>query len=208
MAIVVGIDPGNGGAIAIYDSVKRDVVGDIMDMPIWYQSMGTTKRKQRDGSYKSIQRKRARIDGYALAEVFERFEMLGVELITMEAVGGRTGESGSGSFQFGYGVGMLYMASLYTGIPLETVPPQAWKQKLNVPGKAKADDTAILQRASEILPNCVAQFRGPKGGAKVDRAEAALIAKYGADFVLPTVDLSGDREAAVINSMTNADTGA
>ena len=192
MTLVLGIDPGSSGAFAVYDTSSRSLVGEVYDMPIWYQTVGKRKRK--------------RVDALAIADLFDEFEVMGVELIVMEAVGGRSGESGSGSFVFGYGVGITYMAAFYSGIVIETVPPQTWKQVLNVPGKSKADDSAIMARANELFPQDREKFKGPRGGKRIDRAEAAMIAKFGGDVILQTLDPNADVELRL--AYANADTGA
>lgn len=169
MALVLGVDPGNNGAFAVIDSTTQRVVS-VQDMPIWFQAVGRKQRK--------------RIDALALADMFDVFEMMGVELVIMEAVGGRTGQSASAGFVFGYGVGLVYMAALYSRIPIETVSPMMWKKVMNVPGKAKGDDTAIMARVVELFPHDRDMFFGPKGGKLVDRGEAAIIALFGARTVL------------------------
>lgn len=191
MALVLGIDPGFNGAFAVYDDETRRIVGDIIDMPIWFQAVGKRKRK--------------RLDTMAVADLFDTYQMMGVELIVMENVGGRAREGGSGSFQFGYGVGVVYMAAFYSGVPIDTVLPATWKQMMNVPGKAKADDSAIMQRANEMFPEDRDKFSGPRGGKRLDRAEAAMLAKFGADRVLPTMQKKGDIELRIAYS--HADTG-
>lgn len=185
MTLVLGIDPGGNGAFAVYDSVTRRVVH-IEDMPVWFQAVGKRKRK--------------RIDAMALADLFEYYSLIGVELVVMEAVGGRTGQGAAAGFVFGYGVGMIYMACLYSKLILETIPPASWKRIMNVPGKSKADDSAIIARADEMFPHDRHLFRGPKGGKLVDRAEAAMIAKFGAENVL--------RDLPPVVDKRNADTGA
>ena len=192
MALVLGIDPGTSGALAVYDTTTRRLVGPVQDVPLWYQTVGKRKRK--------------RVDTLGVADMFDEFEVMGVELIVMESVSGRGGQSAVGAFAFGYGVGILYMAAFYSGIVIETVPPQTWKQLLNVPGKSKADDTAILARADELFPHDRQQFRGAKGGKKIDRAEAAMIAKYGGDFILPTMEPGANAELRL--AYAHADTGA
>lgn len=173
----------------MYDKTSGRLA-EIMDMPTWMQAIG--------------KRKRARIDAVAIAEMFDMWPVYGVELIVMEAVGGYGSQPGSAGFTFGYGVGMVYMAAIYSRIPIETVTPSVWKKLMNVPGKQKADDSAILQRANELFPRDRQQFVGPRGGARLDRAEAAMIAKYGAEFLYPHLKGSIDLETMV----RNADTGA
>lgn len=191
MTFVLGVDPGNNGAFAIYDTETRRLVG-VEDMPIWFQSVGRRKRK--------------RIDALALAEQFDMYEMLGVELVVMEAVGGRTGQGAAAGFVFGYGVGLIYMAALYSRLVIETIPPASWKKIMNVPGKANADASAIIARADELFPHDRHLFRGERGGKKVDRAEAAMLAKFGADHVLHTMGTTTDAELKL--AYQRADTGA
>lgn len=192
MTLVLGIDPGSSGAFAVYDTETRALVGDVYDTPIWYQTVGKRKRK--------------RVDALAIADLFDEFEVMGVELIVMEAVGGRKAQNAAHAFTFGYGVGIIYMAAFYSGIVIETVPPQTWKQVLNVPGKSKADDSAIVARADELFPKDRAKFRGIKNGIRLDRAEAAMIAKFGGDVILDTLDPKADVELRL--AYANADTGA
>lgn len=191
--LILGIDPGSSGAFAVYDSEARRLVGDVQDMPIWYQQVG--------------KRKRPRLDALAIADYFDEFRIMGVELIVMEAVGGRKHQNAAHAFTFGYGVGILYMACFYSGIVLETVPPNTWKPLMRVPGKTKADDSAIMARADELFPQDRDKFRGVRGGKMLDRAEAALIAKFGADHILPTMKYTpnGQEYRTVVRS---ADTGA
>lgn len=190
MTIVLGIDPGASGAFALYDTATLRLAGDIVDMPTWFQQVGRNKR--------------LRLDPIAIAEYFDNLTYLNVELIVMENVGGRAKQSASAAYTFGYGTGMLYMAAIYTRIPIETVLPQTWKKQLNVPGKQKADDSAIMARANELFPHDRAQFYGARGGKRVDRAEAAMMAKYGGDYLYPSV-----KDAVDIETLArNADTGA
>ena len=177
MSLILGIDPGASGAFALYDSASRLLV-DIEDMPIW--TLTTAKSK------------RSRVDSVALAEMFDNYRFLGVELCVIERVGGRTGQSASAAYVFGYGVGLLYMAATMCKLPIETVPPGNWKALMGVPGKQKADDSAILQRADEMFPHNRELFRGPQGGKKIDRAEAAMLARFGAEHMLPKLQ-QGER---------------
>ena len=70
--LILGIDPGSSGAFAVYDTESRRLVGPVQDMPTWYQVVG--------------KRKRPRLDAMAIADMFDEFQVMGVELIVMEAV--------------------------------------------------------------------------------------------------------------------------
>lgn len=188
---MMGIDPGVHGAIAICSAEDASLVS-IQDMPVWSMPVG--------------KRTRDRVDAVELGDIFDEALLLGVELVVIEAVGGRPRQSASGGFVFGYTVGLLYMACIDRRLAIETVPPGTWKKLLNVPGKSKANDDAIMQRADEIFPNDRDLFRGPKGGKKLDRAEAAMLAHFGVKHVLHTAGaIGGDSEWRGI--YRNADTG-
>ncbi len=191
MTLIVGVDPGGNGAFAVYDTETRRIVS-IDDMPVWYQTIGKKKRK--------------RVDGLALADMFDTYEMMGVELVVMEAVGGRPRQSASAAFVFGYGVGLVYMAALYSRIVIETVPPAAWKKLMNVPGKQNGTDDDIMNRADEMFPYDRHLWRGERGGKKIDRAEAAMLARFGADHVWHTIGQFNDAELRL--AYQKADTGA
>lgn len=193
MTLIAGIDPGASGAIAVYCTDTKRLIT-IEDMPVWYMTIGKNKRK--------------RIDSVAVMEMFDQFNMVGVELVVMEAVGGRPRQGASAAFAFGYGVGILYMAAMYSKIMVETVPPSRWKKLMNVPGKLKAEKGDIMNRAEEMFPHDRAMLRGRNGGEKLDRAEAAMLAKFGGDTVWPTVPqrIPGDEEFKM--AYRNAETGA
>lgn len=206
MALVLGIDPGLHGALATYDTETRTLV-DVRDMPTWAMLVG--------------KKERPRIDAVELAEWAEMYSVWGVDLAVLEAVGGRPKQSASAGFVFGYSVGLVYMALMFARIPVETVPPQTWKKMMRVPGKAraargeersaeqkradvKAADAAIIARADELFPASRDAWRGARGGVKLDRAEAAILARFGGDYVLHTETTDVDWRLAY----RKADTGA
>lgn len=192
MTLVMGVDPGVHGALAICEAASGAIVS-IEDMPSWKMPVG--------------KKTRTRVDAVELAERIETAVILGVELVVIEAVGGRPRQSASGGFVFGYSVGLLYMACINSRLAIETVPPGTWKKMLNVPGKSKANDDAIIARADEMFPEHRSLWRGPKGGKKVDRAEAAMLAHFGAKHVLHSVGtVSGDSEWRA--AYRDVDTGA
>lgn len=195
MTLVLGVDPGAHGAFAVVDSQTRKLVS-VRRMPTWVQVVGSR------GS------KRERIDPIALAEMFETFKLMGVGLIVQEAVGGYGKQPGSSGFVFGFGVGLVYMSAVYMQLPMETVAPQTWKAMLRVPGKNKADDTAIVQRACELFPDSRADFHGARGGKLVDVAEAAMIGLWGVDHVLKSGAVTLDPMRDLVLRTRAADVGA
>jgi len=203
MALVAGIDPGVSGAIAIYCTDTKTLLS-VEDIPTWYETVGKKKRK--------------RLDTLALTDLFDMMKMLGVELVVMEAVGGRPRQSASAGFVFGYTVGVLYSSILHAKIMLETVAPQEWKKLLRIPGKANGKDKDekkkasgdIMRRVAELFPNDTDKFKGPKGGYFMDRADAAMLSKFGGDYLWPQIMknpvLVRDEELRL--AYRNADTGA
>lgn len=170
MTLVAGIDTGLGGAIALVDHTRPSEVVNIFDMPTWWMLVGKTKKR--------------RIDVVALADHFDHLERLGVELFVIETVGGRPKQSASAAFTFGYGVGLVYAFAIRARIPVETIPAATWKRLMRVP----IDDSGIIARAEEFFPNDRMKFRGAKGGLRHDRAEACMLAKFGADHLLQATD--------------------
>lgn len=157
---VIGVDPGLSGALALYDPVNNTL--DITDMPTNTFVVGKGKRE--------------RVDQAVLLEYFELAKVLGVELVAIEQVAGRPGQSGM--FAFGFSVGLIHMACTAARLPLTTPTPGKWKKVMGVAGKTADNAGLIMQRANETFPDHRNKFYGPQGGKRVDRAEAALIAMY------------------------------
>lgn len=186
---VIGIDPGATGALAEYDPATGHL--DIQDMPTWYMALkgGKTRR---------------RVDAPELYEYFETKKLMGAELVLIEEVGGRPGQSAANGFAFGYTAGLIFMACVAVKLPVETVPPGVWKKIMRVPGKKnskgekaelarlmgkmpksqKEIDASITARADELFPHHKDLWRGPKGGFRIDRCEAAMLARYAADYAM------------------------
>jgi hypothetical protein len=201
---VIGVDPGGTGALAHYDIASNTL--DVEDMPVWSMAIGKGKTRKR-------------IDGVALLEYFEMKKMMGVQLVMIEAVGGRPKQSASNAFVFGYGVGLIYMACVATRLPIETVPPQTWKKLMRVPGKGKKQaekenrtpkqtEGMIVQRADELFPAYSGLWRGPRGGYRLDRAEAAILARYAGDYAMRSTRPVRIQDAEWQMVYRGADTGA
>lgn len=171
---VVGVDCGAHGAFASYDVDTKTIIS-IHDMPVFFMQTNNKKRR--------------RIDAVGVLEYFRLQQMMGCELVMIEAVGGRPRQSASAAFVFGYGVGIVYMSCVALGLPIETVPAQTWKRMMRMPGKkdvegrvAKERSGMIVNRADELMPHARMMWRSEKGNLYVDRAEAACIAKYAGDY--------------------------
>lgn len=151
-SLIVGIDPGAHGAIAI---LRPDgSIDNIFDMPTIEVKVGTSKR--------------ARVSVYGLIDLLRS---LNVEMVLIEQVGGMTGQSASASFTFGHSCGLIQGAIAALGLPLSLLPPQRWKKAAGLP----ADKGAARLMAQQIWPSHARLFARVKDDG---RAEAALIARH------------------------------
>jgi Holliday junction resolvasome RuvABC endonuclease subunit len=88
-------------------------------------------------------------------------------------------QGASSGFKFGRSVGALEATIALCAVPLEIIEPSMWKRALRLKGK---DKEGARQRALEMFPH--AQYLLAR---KMDhqRAEAMLIAVYGAQSAMP-----------------------
>lgn len=157
VSVIVGIDPGLSGALAFLDVEEATVR--IIDMPTFEFSTSTKNKTEVDPYTISMELADYSVEHIYLEEVFSSPQM-GV----------------TSSFNFGEGKGMIRGVVAAMGLPLTQVKPQKWKKDMRVP----ADKKAAVMRASQLIPGAAPVFKGPRGAALDGRAEAALIALYGA----------------------------
>lgn len=153
---ILGIDPGLSGALAFLDPERA--LMRVVDMPTF--EFETT-------------RKRVKVDPYAIVREIEEQE---ISNLYFEDVAASPQMGTVSAFSFGEGKGILMGAAAAKGIPITQVKPAQWKKLMRVP----ADKRAAVQRASQLFPAVAALFKGPRGGVYDGRAEAALIALFGA----------------------------
>jgi len=153
---IVGIDPGNSGALAFLNTV--DCTIRIIDMPTF--EFTTTKN-------------RVEIDPHTIADELERHEVMHIYL---EEVFSSPQMGVTSAFNFGQGKGMIRGVAAAMEIPLTQIKPNKWKRDMRVP----ADKKASVARASQLIPGAAPMFKGPRGGTYDGRAEAAMLALYGA----------------------------
>lgn len=175
--MVVGVDPGLHGAIALYRPAM--MLGDkphpdallVWDMP-------TREVQASRNKFKTV------LDLKGLSDLARTLVgVFGVKRVIIEQVSGMAGQ-GSG-FSFGWNAAAAHMAFVAEGVEPETVTPSTWKKDCDVPAdKKQAADCARL-----TFPDHHEKFRKPHGtkaraakGVTVpanDRAEAALLAWWG-----------------------------
>lgn len=158
--MIIGIDPGASGALALVEKPAH-IVG-VWDMPI------------------KKEKARKRVDAFELRSLFDYIVSLyEPKGCVIEKVGGRPAQSASASFVFGVGYGMLIMLCAEHELRLDYVEPGIWKRAMRCP----ADKAEAVGRADEIFPSYRELFRNGKHRGKdvlrPDRAEAAMLALWG-----------------------------
>jgi crossover junction endodeoxyribonuclease RuvC len=153
-SLIVGIDPGLSGALAV---IEGGVVVLLADLPVVRFSDARIKN---------------RIDAASLARLLEPYAGA-VHAAVVEKVGARPGEAASGAFSFGYTSGCIAGVLGALNMPTTPVMPAVWKKAL---GLTSASKDASRGRALELFPSLADQLARKKDH---DRAEAVLLAEYG-----------------------------
>ena len=121
--IVIGIDPGLTGAVAVIEDTKLILV---TDMPNY------------DG----------RVDGYGLWDTLCNWDPEPT-MVVIEDVHSMPGQGVASSFKFGRSVGAIEGVVMALQHPLVRLTPQKWKQKMGLIGK---DKDASRGLARELWP--------------------------------------------------------
>lgn len=142
---ILCIDPGLGGAVGLIDTSAN--ITSVQDLPT------------DDGS----------IDGSELSRIVRK---INPDYAVVELVGYMPGDGGKGAFTFGHVAGTIRGVLDACSIPVCLVAPQVWKGALGLTGRGKE---ASVELALKLFPAMRPVFVGPRGGLKIDRAEAMLI---------------------------------
>jgi crossover junction endodeoxyribonuclease RuvC len=148
--VIIGIDPGFSGAIALYDPDARSLV--VHDMPV---SPGTKGRTD-----------------LLLGVLFDLLDVPPTDA-WVESVSAMPNQGVTSMFRFGQTVGAIHMAVAARGHAMRLVSPAKWKRHFCLV-KAKG---AARGLAAQRFPAEAHLFSRVKDDG---RAEAALIALYGA----------------------------
>lgn len=155
LRLVLGIDPGQTGAIA---SLADGEFDDVFDMPTVPRNAGGFQVEPRalaDGIRRCI----GRHPGASVSAV-------------IEIVSSRPGQGSSGMFRFGQSDGMARGVIGAMGIKLEQVRPEKWKKFLDLTKKEK-DDARLM--AIVLYPAAASVLQRKKD---CGRADALLIARW------------------------------
>ena len=153
-ALVIGIDPGLAGALALLTS--DGVLLDIDDMPVLAD--GAAGRRAINAPLLA-----ARVRAWGAGQAF------------CELVGPRPGEGAVGAFGFGRSRGIIEGVLGTMGVPVDMIAPAWWKRRVGIPPGADKKDMARSE-AIRRWPALADRFARKKDDG---RAEAALIAVAG-----------------------------
>ena len=104
MKVIIGIDPGLTGAIAVLDSDRKSIV-QLEDMPVIP-----------DGSKKKV-------SGNGLKRILGHYSREQVDMVFLERVGARPGQGVVSMFSFGRSVGAVEATISLLGLPLTYISP-------------------------------------------------------------------------------------
>lgn len=156
MSVIIGIDPGLSGCIAVLDADDFRYL-DHLHMP-------TVKRGSKN-----------RVNGAALAAWLRNaYDEAENRAAFLEAVAAMPGQGVSSMFSFGHSAGKVECALECLGIPYTLVQPGSWKKRAGLIG---LDKDAARTRAIQLYPHVRALDAKGKGQALAD---AILIARFGA----------------------------
>lgn len=146
--IVVGVDPGAGGAVAALDPDGQLI--DTWDMPV------------------DEIRGRRRVNAPRLAHIIAAAQP---GVVVTEELTAVQGSGATGAYRFGEAVGIVHGVAAGLGVPLHAVRPQRWTRDLGV----GSDKGAHRQAAARLWPNRADLFARTRDDG---RADAALLAHW------------------------------
>jgi crossover junction endodeoxyribonuclease RuvC len=152
--IILGIDPGLSGALALYTTSDQTV--EVFDMPVL--------ELVRNG------KKKGEVSAQALANLLAG---RGIKAAFLERVNAMPGQGVTSVFSFGRSTGIVEGILAAYDIPTTLVTPQAWQKAVG----QRAGKDGSRERAMQLFPAQADLFQRKRDDG---RSDAALIAYYGA----------------------------
>ena len=140
--LIVGIDPGLSGAIALLTDTGCLI--DAYDMPVIGKHINVAQL--------------ATYEGWRTTP--ERFHAI------IEQVASRPGQSSVATFTFGHGVGSIEAMFATLGVPLTRVTPAKWKKHYGL----SSDKAESRRRATELWPDKASLFHRVKDDGRAEAA--------------------------------------
>lgn len=157
--LLLGIDPGFSGAIALLDTRSNQLT--VHDMPVVPGAKGKTV-----------------LNLHRLVTLLSTPDDPQLTIAVLEKVSPRPGEGVSSAFRFGQGYGSIEMALVGCGWEQNYVTPTTWKKHF----KLSSDKGVSRSLAMQRFPDSAHLFTRVKDDG---RAEAALLALYAREVILP-----------------------
>ncbi len=152
--MIIGIDPGLTGAIAL---ISDDGV-EVEDMPVSAKLNGKGKE----------------VNAVGVSEILNRAVTFHDAVVYVEAVGPQPGQGVTGMFSFGRSVGVIEGVVAALSLPVMHISPQRWKKAAGLLGK---DKDAARTLAVNLFPQMWEDLARKKD---VGRADALCIAYFAA----------------------------
>lgn len=168
--LLMGIDPGFGGAIAVYD-LDRRVLVDVIDLPLFH----TATKARKSGQF-------AHLDIHKVSTLIDLYAPL-TALAALEEPGAMPKQGLSSTFRFGHVCGALHGVLAGHYVPVVPVKPGVWKSALAL--SEDKDDSRRL--ATKEFPEADNLWGLKKHN---DRAEAALLCVYAHKYLSKIIALS------------------
>jgi len=146
MDVIIGIDPGLTGAIAVLNGGTVE----MHDMPTVTATKG-----------------RAEINHHELLAILRRAEG---SVVWLERVGAMPGQGVTSMFRFGQVLGAIEMACAACSLPVRYVTPAVWKRHCGLVRDKDAARGLALQR----FPDCANDLRRKKDAGRAEAALIAL----------------------------------
>ena len=156
MRIILGVDPGIHGGLAIVAIDTSEQLIDAIDIPVT-----GVKAKER-------------VDVHTIHAWLIQHRP---KMAFIERAQAMPRQGASSGFKYGRAVGAIESVIELARIPLTIIEPSMWKKWHRLPGK---DKEAARQRAIQIFPSAHSMLSRKKDHG---RAEAALIALFGAKLL-------------------------
>lgn len=150
--VILGIDPGLSGAVAILNDGQ---LVEIVD----------------------IEAAESRINCAHLASLMHKHQP---EFAICELVSSRLGQGVTSTFTFGHALGSITGVLSALGVPYLLIRPQAWQGHFGIRSSSKdkvIHKQEIADLAQSLYP--AASLYGPRGGLRDGRSDALLLARYG-----------------------------
>lgn len=159
--MIIGIDPGVTGAIAVLRSVREQQLkgGIEAELTLYDMPLFTVGTKQQTNPY-------------VLSNILNEFRRSTANVtVYLEQVSAMPGQGVSSMFNFGVSFGIIQGVLAGLGLPVVMVTPGAWKKRAKLIGKAKDEARTLAQR---LYPAVNLSRKKDVG-----RADAILIARFG-----------------------------